>query len=194
MRYIIAAATAFALIAGIALGFVGSKGLDGSASAAPKAQAVEEQNVDASGFIAVHEQGTANVAGTVDVGNLPAVQDVNVVSAPSQEPTLIELTFTTVPTSTTISRSNLVDISDCGLISVFVLGSSFITDTTLGSPNGTQLISVRLAGDHLGDRVDGVRSASILNVPTNLPFILITSGGSSSSQGEASTGWIYCAP
>ena len=35
MRYIIAVATAFALIAGIALGFVVSRGLDGSASAAP---------------------------------------------------------------------------------------------------------------------------------------------------------------
>ena len=74
MRYIIAA-PAFALVAGIALGFVVSRGLDGSASAAPPTQAVEEQNLDASGFIAVHEQGTANVAGTVDVGNLPAVQD-----------------------------------------------------------------------------------------------------------------------
>ncbi len=92
MRYIIAAATAFALIAGIALGVVVSNGLDGSASAAPKAQAVEEQNVDASGSIAVHEQGTANVAGTVDVGNLPAIQDVNVVSLPSQDPGPLEWT------------------------------------------------------------------------------------------------------
>ena len=70
MRYIIAAATAFALVAGIALGFVVSRGLEDSASAAPKTQAVEEQNVDANGFIAVHEQGTA---------------DVNVVSMPSQD-------------------------------------------------------------------------------------------------------------
>ena len=61
MRYIIAAATAFALVAGIALGIVVSRGLDGSASAAPTTRAVEEQNVDPSGFIAVHEQGTADV-------------------------------------------------------------------------------------------------------------------------------------
>ena len=66
MRYVIAAA-AFALVAGITLGFVLSRGLDGSASAAPKAQAVEEQNVDASGFIAVHEQGVADV-NVVDSG------------------------------------------------------------------------------------------------------------------------------
>ena len=67
MRYIIAA-TAFALTAGIALGVIVSEGLDGSASAAPPTQAVEEQNLDASGSIAVHEQGVA---------------DVNVVSMPS---------------------------------------------------------------------------------------------------------------
>ncbi len=101
MRYIIAAATAFALVAGIALGFVVSGGLDGSASAAPKAQVVREENVDTNGFIAVHEQGTADVnvtnaalpvSGTVDVGNLPVVQDVNVISLPSQDPGPLEFT------------------------------------------------------------------------------------------------------
>ena len=100
MRYIIAT-TAFALVAGIALGFVVSNGLDGSASAAPPTQAVEEQNLDGSGFIAVHEQGTADVnvtnaalpvSGTVDVGNLPVVQDVNVISLPSQDPGPLEFT------------------------------------------------------------------------------------------------------
>ena len=35
MRYIIAAATAFALVAGITLGFVVSRGLDESVSAVP---------------------------------------------------------------------------------------------------------------------------------------------------------------
>ena len=48
MRYAIAAATMFALVAGIVLRFVVSRGLDGSASVAPKAQAVEEQNQDPS--------------------------------------------------------------------------------------------------------------------------------------------------
>ena len=68
MRYVIAAAAMFALIGGIALGAVVSRGLDGSASAAPPTQAVEEQNLDASGFIAVHEQGVVDV----DVVSLPA--------------------------------------------------------------------------------------------------------------------------
>ena len=88
MRYIITTAAVVALIAGIALGFVASRGLDGSASAAPPPPAdtkVREQNLDGSGLIRVHEQGTANVSGTVDVGNLPAVQDVKVVAMPAQE-------------------------------------------------------------------------------------------------------------
>ena len=89
MRYIIAA-TAFALVAGIALGFVMSNGLDGSASAAPKAQVVREENVDASGFIAVHEQGVA---------------DVNVVSMPSQDPGPLE--FTHVIAKLCVSESAL---------------------------------------------------------------------------------------
>src|SRR3972149_2735320 len=98
MRFIIAAATAFALIAGMALGFAVSQGLDGSASAAPPPPAdtkVREQNLDGGGFIKVHEQGTANVSGTVDVGNLPAVQDVNVVAmTPGPRGNLVSLTFT----------------------------------------------------------------------------------------------------
>src|SRR3989442_2630286 len=51
-----------------------------NAGAAPTAQQVREQNLDGSGFIRAHEQGTANVnvtngslpiSGTVNVGNLP---------------------------------------------------------------------------------------------------------------------------
>jgi hypothetical protein len=69
----------------------------------PQIQPVEEQNVDASGHIAVHEQGVADVnvtnaslpvSGTVEIGNLPPVQDVNVVSMPLEESGPLE--FTTV--------------------------------------------------------------------------------------------------
>src|SRR3990172_3750342 len=53
--------------------------------AAPR---VREQNLDANGLIRVHEQGTANVTGTVDVGNLPLDGDGNmkVSSAPPSSP------------------------------------------------------------------------------------------------------------
>jgi hypothetical protein len=59
-------------------------------SAAAHAQDVLEQNLDASGFIRVHEQGTANVAVTnfppsqnVAVTNFPASQNVAVTNLPS---------------------------------------------------------------------------------------------------------------
>ena len=113
MRYIIVA-TAIALMAGITLGFVVSRGLDGSASAAPPTQAVEEQNLDGSGSIAVHEQGVADVNvtntslpvnGTVDVGNLPALQDVNVTNA-------------SLPVSGTVNVGNLPAVQDVNVVSV----------------------------------------------------------------------------
>jgi hypothetical protein len=43
---------------------------------------VREANVDAGGNIRVHEQGTVAVSGTVNVGNAPKTQDVNVVNDP----------------------------------------------------------------------------------------------------------------
>lgn len=39
---------------------------------------VREANVDGNGNIKVHEQGTVAISGTVDIGNTPKVQDVNV--------------------------------------------------------------------------------------------------------------------
>ena len=39
---------------------------------------VREANVDGNGNIKVHEQGVVHVTGTVDVGNSPKVQDVNI--------------------------------------------------------------------------------------------------------------------
>ncbi len=102
MRYIIAAATVFALVVGIAIGFaLTATVFEAEAKPPPEVQPVEEQNLDGSGFIAVHEQGTADVnvtnaalpvSGTVDVGNLPVVQDVNVISLPSEDPGPLEFT------------------------------------------------------------------------------------------------------
>ena len=42
---------------------------------------VREANVDATGNIKVHEQGTVAVTGTVNVGNNPATQDVRVTNS-----------------------------------------------------------------------------------------------------------------
>lgn len=43
---------------------------------------VAEVNKDGNGNIKVHEQGTVAITGTVDVGNSPKVQDVNVTNEP----------------------------------------------------------------------------------------------------------------
>src|SRR5438132_6063339 len=56
---------------------LGVRPATGSAGAAPSAQQVREQNLDGSGFIRTQEQGTATLAGSVNVGNMPAVQNVN---------------------------------------------------------------------------------------------------------------------
>ena len=122
MRYIIATATAFALIAGIALGFVVSRGLDGAASAAPADTKVREQNLDGSGLIRVHEQGTANVNGTVNVGNLPAVQDVNVVALPSTP--VVDKVYTFAANATGGANgafiSDAMDTTGCRKLEVFL--------------------------------------------------------------------------
>src|SRR3990172_10582524 len=70
LRFIVFAAV-LGLVGGLAGAFAFNE-LSGQADAlAPLATRVREQNLDASGLIRVHEQGTANVTGTVDVGNLP---------------------------------------------------------------------------------------------------------------------------
>ena len=193
MRYIIAAA-AFALVAGLALGFVVSRGLDGSASAAPKAQAVEEQNVDASGFIAVHEQGTANVAGTVDVGNLPAVQDVNVLSTPVQEGRLIELGTQVIPGGGHY-QSSFVDVSDCQRVTLMARGTNGASHN-IGevemSPDGTIAVSANLIVEELGG--GGNSTSSWHNLDFAMPFIRFRVGHASFSTSTNITAWIWCAP
>ena len=125
MRFIIAAATAFALIAGMALGFAVSQGLDGSASAAPPPPAdtkVREQNLDGSGLIRVHEQGTANVnvtntsvpvSGTVDVGNLPLDAQGNVRVSEAPQSAQLDFTHLLVDVCTSSSTDFCVPAGPC---------------------------------------------------------------------------------
>ena len=129
MRYIIAT-TAFALIAGIALGLVVSKGLDGSVTAAPPTQAVEEQNLDGSGLIAVHEQGVA---------------DVNVVSMPPQDSGPFE--FTDVIARLCDSESQLC------IEKVPPIPGDVSAELTTLSSQGWELVSVTSANFGVGDKV-----------------------------------------
>ena len=70
MRLVVLAALIVGSMGGL-LGSLALGELSGRAGAVPPAQSVREQNLDGGGFIKVHEQGTANVTGTVNVGNLP---------------------------------------------------------------------------------------------------------------------------
>ena len=183
MRYIITTATVVALIVGIALGFVVSRSLDGSASAAPAETKVREQNLDGSGLIRVHEQGTANVSGTVDVGNLPSVQDVNVVSTPLQAGRLVTLTFTN-------GFSQFVDTSDCSAISVLARDSTDIGPILLfASPDGTARIRWGSPTSVASSGVDGFSTQSVHNLPLAEPFMQVQI-----TVAPNPSGWIWCAP
>src|SRR3990172_5922341 len=88
MLRLVTLAAVLGVIGGLAGAFAFSE-VSGQADAvALLATRVREQNLDANGLIRVHEQGTANVAGTVDVGNLPLDADGNmkVSSAPPSSP------------------------------------------------------------------------------------------------------------
>ena len=189
MRYIITTATVVALIVGTALGFVVSRSLDGAASAAPAETKVREQNLDGSGLIRVHEQGTANVAGTVNVGNLPAVQDVNVVSRSPQSGRLVSLTLTTgsEPASW---QSQIFGASDCGHVSIMARGSSNLTIGLVASPDGTVRIPIRLAAQ-TQNTIDGFNTVTVENYALAEPFLQVQVGG---STGSNPTAWLWCVP
>lgn len=131
--------TALAL-AILALGVVLGLGLNSTVFEAeakpppPGPQAVEEQNVDASGFIAVHEQGVA---------------DVNVVSMPSLDPGPQEFTHFTVsvnPNGTVRdpSTSELFDI-DATLIGLSAQQWELVGIDTLPYPASSTIVIYTLS-------------------------------------------------
>ena len=155
MRYIIAG-TAFALVAGITLGFILSSGLDDSVSAAPPTQAVEEQNLDANGFIAVHEQGTADVAGTVDVGNLPLDGNGNLQVGSTPRFTSTAELFSGVINPGQTVRTPFAAVAGCLEFTVFILNAG---QSGVGSIDDADLV-VSADGVH---PYGTVRSASRTN-------------------------------
>src|SRR6185436_12821428 len=74
---LVAGLGALSLRAGDALSTSFAVAADATAPSSPPLN-VAEANKDANGNIKVHDQGVVRVTGTVDVGNSPKVQDVNV--------------------------------------------------------------------------------------------------------------------
>jgi len=186
MRPIILLAAVVALASGL-LGAFAYGELFGRAGAAPPATAVREQNLDASGRIQVHEQGTANVnvtngslpvSGTLDVGNLPI----------DGEGRLIELTPMT-PGGGGFYFSPLVSVGDCKLVTVLVRGG-LVSQIVNISPDGATRIEARLDGTLQGS--SGVNESSILNAPIAAPFLEVRAD---TAAGAPTPGaWIWCEP
>lgn len=149
--------------------------------------AVREQNIDADGFIKVHEQG---------------VVDVNVVSHAAGR--LIELGTVTVSTAGHVQEYPMVDVSDCvetmvmaqqtseppeppGQIDYIALGTGF------ESPNGIRRISSILAAASSG-QVDGFSTTSG-SFPGRHRYVQF--GVRAATQGYVGTvdiaAWIWCA-
>ena len=162
------------------------------AGAAPSAQQVREQNLDGSGFIRAHEQGTANVnvtngslpvSGTVNVGNFPAAAQGRLISLGTQSGATVDFPP--------------VNVSDCSQASIFArlgatAGSVAVARNTNASPDGASLVQLSLAGEASTGDVAGVPTASLIDVPMTLPFLGVRANVSN-SVGDV-TAWIWCEP
>ena len=182
----------------VAIGIVLGLGLQGTVFEAeakppppepPTPQPVLEQNLDADGFIAVHEQGTADV----NVRNLPVVQDVNVVSLPSEEGRLIELGTQTIPGGGKY-QSPVADVSDCGRATLMAKGTSGfpISMSDIGmSPDGTAVIRANLQNGEVGG---GGSTYSVHNLKIAMPFMRFVVSNGNHEVATDITAWIWCAP
>jgi len=195
MRSIIGLVAVLALASGL-IGAFAVNELTGNAGAAPPPPAsptpvrVREQNLDANGFIRVHEQGTANVAGTVNVGNLPAVQDVNVVSQPSAQGRLITLSMSPYSGGST-SSSEPIDVADCDLISIMSRGGRVGT-IQRASLDGSYFEEVDVV--LLGGKRTALSDAfsNILNIPTAMPSLSVQVNTNISGSTNTPEAWIWC--
>ncbi len=167
MRYIIAGATAFALVAGIALGFVASRGLDGSASAAPKAQAVEVTNFPLDG------NGDIRVSG--------------VVSPSAGQLTLVAENVTIAAGGAFVS--DFVATETCRGLAVFATHAGNINQSILlFSPDGTVVTGSLPANPQSSG--DG-SSFHFTRLAPNVAVEIQAPGSASVTIDKA---WLYCAP
>ena len=180
---------AFVVVAGLVSGLIGAFAYDqlgsdaGAAPPPPQPQQVREQNLDGSGSIRVHEQGTANV---------------NVVSLPSgPQGRLIEL-GTQPYCCGLLVQFPLVDVSDCAEVTVMVAASAVLFDPLVmeyqASADGAREVPVVLTGATASAQVmNGVSTASMHDSKITLPFMRVIVG-SRSGQSADITAWIWCEP
>jgi len=194
MQRIIAVVVALAAV-GIVTAFAASQiAPSHQAGAAPQptqVQPVREQNLDAGGYIRVHEQGTANV--NVTNGSLPVSGTVNVGNFPAAQGRLISLG---THSGATVDFP-LADVSDCSQVSILarlvsVGGSVTVARNSNASPDGTALVQVSLAGTSNTGDAGGVATASLIDVPMTLPFLSVRANVSN-GVGDV-TAWIWCEP
>ena len=194
MKRLTVAVVALGLVAGVIIGAIIGNPFDGTASAAPPAKdtLVREQNLDADGFIRVHEQGISNV---------------NVVNFPSPSAgRLIELGTQTVGPNQSY-QSSLVDVSDCSEM----LAMARSTGTGIGfdnrfetSPDGTTVVGAPAPIDVRREQViDGVGTASAVvrgqgtstnwTFPSPYRFIRLHVLKAAALETTDITAWIWCA-
>lgn len=186
MLRLVTLAAVLGVIGGLVGAFAFSE-VSGQAEAlALLATRVREQNLDANGLIRVHEQGTANVTGTVDVGNMPAVQDVNVVSMPTSQGRLIEVGTLPAPANGSV-QFPVVDVRDCSQSSAMAEtaqipegGAVEFTNLSV-STDGTNMFFTGFGG--------GVGSVASLG---SWPFVQF--GVRHSGDATDITAWVWCAP
>ena len=201
MRRLVALAVVGAIISGLSGAWAFSQ-LSGSAGAAPSAQQVREQNLDGSGFIRTHEQGTANVnvtngslpiSGTVNVGNFPAAAQGRLIELGTQPYTI---------NAGQPYRSAFVEVSDCQSITAMARGSETPNapiDIDIGfstSPDGIASMPVGDLGVTNEESQPGnVRAGSVHNAATTLRFlrVFVDLGGTAGDQATI-TAWIWCEP
>jgi hypothetical protein len=193
---------ALAVIAAFASGLIGTWAFSqlteqaGAAPPPPSPQQVREQNLDGSGFIRVHEQGTANVAGTVNVGNLPSVQDVNVLSMPAQSTGRLIAPGTQPALGSNDTIFSTTDVSDCSEIRAMArtTHSSGLTlePSIYTSPDGsTRIIAANAVENTAGEFVDGVSTTSgLIAGPHRYIALLVFNSGPTADV----TAWLWCQP
>ena len=132
-RVLAASIAVVVLLAGILIGLVAGRALGGTASAAPTTREtlVREQNLDANGYVRVHEQG---------------VSDVNVLNFPVPQGRRLDLVFDNEPFAAGERKdSAFVDTEGCAVSKVYIhagivrVGAGAGGDVTiLGSGDGVE--------------------------------------------------------